>query len=69
MITIEKVIEIAADKGFRTVVYRDRDLWIVAFRHTQTNKWSLPYSGFTIGEATQEAYEDIINGTPALMKG
>lgn len=66
MITLEKVIEIAADKGFRTIISRDKGLWVIGFQHNKSLKWSPPYSGFTIGEAVQEAYEDIINVKAAL---
>jgi hypothetical protein len=56
---MKKLIEIAASKGFRTVVSIEGDLWVIGFE--KNGKWSPPYSGFSMEEAVEEAMEDIVN--------
>ena len=58
---MKKLIEIAASKGFRTVVSIDNGLWIIGFE--KNGKWSPPYSGLTLEEAMGDAIEDIMNVT------
>lgn len=61
---MKKLIEIAASKGFRTVVTIDNGLWIVAFE--RGGKWSPPYCGNDMDEAVNDALEDIVNVKPAI---
>ena len=54
---MKRLIEIAASKGFRTVISIDNDIWIIGFE--RNGKWSPPYSGDSMEEAMQDAMEDI----------
>ena len=55
---IVKMIDKAAEYGFRTVISKDANLYTIGFE--RNGKWSPPYGGFTLDEAVKDATEDIM---------